>query len=94
MTIKVKHESGRVETTRYQLELLAIDESIGKFAVRFNKPTGGSYDMMENEFGWTCECPDFKGRRERWGMLCKHLKALKKTTALAVLMDRGDAWEG
>jgi hypothetical protein len=71
----------RVEVvTVYRVSNLDPDPEIGSPAVRLTQADGKSYDLIRTaQYGWTCECPDFKRRREAKGLLCKHLKAALKT---------------
>lgn len=86
ITVDRRYESGRPNlVTRYVVSNLDPDPSIGSPAVRLTQEDGSSYDLIRTRHGWTCECPDFVNRRERKGLLCKHLKAAFRT----VLAGRG-----
>jgi hypothetical protein len=85
----------REEVTAYGVIVLQPDPDVGSPAVRLVKADGSSYDLIQTEYGWTCECRDFESRRRNVAneadRECKHIRAVLKA---GVLADRGDAWEG
>jgi len=40
---------------------------------------GNRYTISLEEDAWTCTCPDFSGRCQRFGLRCKHIEAVRLT---------------
>jgi len=40
---------------------------------------GNRYTISLEDDAWTCTCPDFSGRCQRFGLCCKHIEAVRLT---------------
>ena len=38
---------------------------------------GNQYTVRQDGLNWTCTCPDFANRCQRFGLLCKHIEAVR-----------------
>lgn len=79
LTVTRCYESGVPCTRKYTVTRLDPAPEIGFPAIRLTREDGHSYDLIRTPDGWTCECWDFKARREDHGEFCKHLRAAEAT---------------
>lgn len=71
-------DPAKARTDVYSWTILDPDPEIGSPALRLTKADGSNYDLIRRPWGWDCECPDFKHRREgkdKDG--CKHIRACR-----------------
>lgn len=100
LTVHRRYSTGRPDlTTVYSVTWLPEPVELGHPeegcpALRLTQADGTSYDVLHASHGWQCECFDFRGRRQKLGHWCKHIKAVVRGGVLNHPPDRGDAWEG
>src|SRR3990172_11060494 len=46
------------------------------------------YTVSLDGDAWTCTCPDFSGRCQRFGLRCKHIEAVRLTEAEKIAKSR------
>ena len=83
LTITRQGTVGKDLQTFYALRYVDSVPEIGKPAWRLTKPDGEFFDVILNEHGAQCTCPDFVWRREhRDPKGCKHIAALRSVGLL------------